>query len=134
PVEQLGQPVPAPPRVLGLGRDLLVFDLDAEALRERFDRADEVDLLHLRDEGDRIAAFAAAEALEGATCRCDREAGRALLMEPAEALVRTAPLAPPDVVLGARQDLGGILDRFDRGVLDTRQQYPSANRSVIPAR
>src|SRR5579864_2331178 len=92
-VHQLREPFLAPARTVGLRRDLLVLDLDVEALRELLDRADEVHLLDLLDERDRIAALAAAEALEGASRRRDGEAWRPLLMERAEAPVRPAGLA-----------------------------------------
>ena len=69
PLEQRPQPVLALSLLLLLGRRLLVLELDAEAAREQLDRADEVDVLGLLDEGDRVAALAAAEALERAARR-----------------------------------------------------------------
>ena len=44
-------------------RRLLVLERDAEALGEPLDRADEVEVLGLPDEADRVAALAAAEAV-----------------------------------------------------------------------
>ena len=48
-------------------------------------------------------------------------------------------LPQANVVLDERQNLGGCLDRVDRGVLDAGHQsisaaYASAKRSVMPAR
>src|SRR5439155_4962165 len=59
-LHQLRQLLLALARAIGLGRDLLVLDLDTEALCERLDRADEVDLLELLDERERVATLAAA--------------------------------------------------------------------------
>ena len=106
PLEQLLEPLAALALPGGLGRDLLVLDLDVEPLREELDRADEVDLLELLDERDRIAALAAAEALERPARRRDDEARRPLLVERAQPLVRAARLPQADVVLDERQDLG----------------------------
>src|SRR5581483_2606189 len=119
-LEQLLEPVSAPPRPLDLGRELLVLERDTEAAREELDRADEVDLLDLPDERDRIPALAAAEALERAARRRDDEARRLLRMERAQALVRPALLAQSNVVLDEGQDLGRVLDCVDRAVLDPR--------------
>src|SRR5262249_28596838 len=113
---------------------LLVLDLDAEDSCEVLDRADEVRVLDLLHEADRVAAHAATEALERPASRCHGEARRALLVERAEALVRAPRLARPDVALDERHDRGGRLDRLDRAVLDPRHQYARAKRSVMPAR
>src|SRR5690242_13291014 len=154
PFEQLLEPLAPFPFLGGLGRDLLVLDLDAEAAGEELDRTDEVDLLELLDERDRVAALAAAEALERAARGSDDEARRALLMERAQALVDAAGLAQPDVVLDEREDLRRGLHLLDRGVLDARHSdgarlrrrpkeaathsppppaAASAKRSVMPA-
>ncbi len=138
-LEQPGEPVLALPLALRLGRDLLVFDRDAEALGERLDRTDEVDLLELLHERDRVTPLAAAEALVRAARRRDGEARRALLVERAEPLVRAACLAQPDIVLDDREDLHRVLHRVDGRILDARHYasssaYESAKRSVIPAR
>src|SRR5438874_2565890 len=79
--EHLAETLFAPALAVRLGRALLVFELDAEALAETLDRADEVDLLHLLDEGDRIAPLAAPEALERPARRRHGEARSLLLME-----------------------------------------------------
>ncbi len=138
-LEQGSELVVAPPLLLLLGRRLLVLQLDTEALREQLDRADEVDVLGLLDECDRVAALAAAEALERAAARRDGEARRPLLVERAETLVRAPRLAETDDVLDEREDLHRRLDALDRFVLDAGHQsssaaYESAKRSVMPAR
>ena len=112
--------------MLGLGRDLLVLELHTEPLRQHLDGTDEVHALELLDEADRVAALAAAEALERSARGRDRKAGRALLVERAETPVDAAGLAQPDVVLDERQDLGGRLDGLDGAVLDPRHQAWSA--------
>src|SRR6266851_5263277 len=91
-LQQVPEPVLAAALALGLGGDLLIFDRHAEALRERLDRTDEVDLLQLLDERDRIAALAAAEAFVRAARRRDGEARRALLVEGTQPLVRPTRL------------------------------------------
>src|SRR4029077_18581422 len=106
------------PLLLLLGRRLLVLEVDAETPCEQLDRADEVDVLRVLDKRDRVAALAAPEALEGAASRRDGEAGRALLVERTEALVRAAGLAQTDDVLDDREDLHRRLDALDRLVLD----------------
>ncbi len=138
-LEELAEPLLLAPGAIRLRGDLLVLDLDAEALGEMLDRADEVDVLELLDEADRVAALAASEALEGAASRRDREARSSLLVKGAEALVRPAGLAEADVVLDEREDLRRRLHRIDRAVLDAGHQAScsakeSAKRSVMPAR
>ena len=114
-------PVPEDTRLGGDGqRRSRPAELSAELSRRSADDLDEVDLLHLLDERDRIAAFAAAEALVGATRRRHREARRLLLMERAKALVRAARLSQPDVVLDERENLRCRLHGLDRRVLDPR--------------
>src|SRR6185437_12167818 len=71
PLEQRPQLILAPTPLLLLRRGLLVLELDPEAPREQLDRADEVDVLRLLDERDRVAALAAAEALVRAASRRD---------------------------------------------------------------
>src|SRR5207253_10427519 len=119
-LEQGTEPLVAPPLLLLLRRRLLVLELDAEAPGQQLDRADEVDVLGLLDEGDRVAALAAAEALEGAASLRDGEARRALLVEWAQPLVRAARLAELDDLLDEGQDLHRRLDALDRLVLDPR--------------
>ena len=84
-VEQLEEPLLALARTILLRRGFLVLELDAEAVGKPFDRADEVEVLLLLDEGDRVATFAAAEAFERAPVGGDVEARRLLLVEGAEA-------------------------------------------------
>ena len=137
PVEQLEEPLAPLPRSVLLGRGLLVLELHAEPVAEPLDRADEVEVLFLLDERDRVAALAAAEALEGAAVGRDAEARRPLLVKRAEADVTAPRLAQARVPLDERDDVGRCLDGLDRGVLDPRHQrfsaYASAKRSVIPA-
>src|SRR5262249_46751569 len=84
--EQRPPPLVPLPLALLLGRCLLVLELDAEAPGEQLDRPHEVDVLDLLDERDRVAALAAAEALERAPRRRDGEARRSLLVEGTEPL------------------------------------------------
>ena len=118
PLEQRAQPLVAAALLLLLGRRLLVFELDPEPSREQLDRADEVEVLGLLDEGDRVAALATAEALERAAGGRDGEARRPLGVEGTEALVRAPRLAETDDVLDDREDLHRRLDALDRLVLD----------------
>src|SRR4029079_3133441 len=137
PVEQLEQPLAPLSQPVLLRRRLLVLELDAEAVGQPLDRADEVDVLQLLDECDRVAALAAAEALEGAAVGRDAEARRLLLVERTQPRVAAAGLPEPRVALDQRDEIGRALDGLDRGVLDPRHQrlaaYASAKRSVIPA-
>jgi hypothetical protein len=125
-LEQCPEPVVAPPLLLLLGRCFLVLELDAEAAGQRLDRADEVEVLRLLDERDRVAALAAAEALERPTPGRHGEARRPLLVEGAQALVRASCLAEAHDLLDEREDLHRRLDALDRFVLDARHQSSSA--------
>ena len=98
-LEQRAQPLVARALTLVLGRALLVLELDVEPPREHFDRVDEVDAVPLHEERDRVAALAAAEALERAARGRDREARRALLVEGTQPLVRAARLSQPHRLL-----------------------------------
>src|SRR5262249_59588959 len=59
PVQQLEQPLSPLARAILLWRGLLVLELHAEPVGEPLDRADEVGVLLLLDEGDRVARLAA---------------------------------------------------------------------------
>ena len=124
--EQLEQALS--PTALGVlaGRRLLVLEHDVEAVGERLDRPDEVQLLRLLDEADRVAARAAAEAVVGPLRGTDREARRPLLVK------RAAPHVP-----GARfselrtgrhhfDDAGRRLHGVDGRLLDSRHYGSSA--------
>src|SRR5262249_177638 len=119
-------------------RRLLVFERHPKALREPLDRLHEVEPLCLPDEGDRIAADAAAETVVRAPVRRDRERRRPLVVERAKAGVASADLAQPRARLDEGDEIRRLLDCLDGSVLDPRHQSrPSqneiANRSVIPA-
>src|SRR5215475_12311148 len=62
-VEQRVQAVAPVPCRLRLRRGLLVRELDAEALGEELDRADEVEVLDITHEADRVPAAVAAVAV-----------------------------------------------------------------------
>src|SRR6185503_4997608 len=78
-LEQLEQPLAPAALAIGLRIAVLVLELDAEPAREHLDRADEVEVVQPLHERDRIAALAAAEALERAARGRDGEARRPLL-------------------------------------------------------
>ena len=80
-LEQREHPLATPARLVRLRRDLLVLERDAEPLREPLDRADEVESLGLADEGDDVAALAAAEAVVEVEVGVDGEARGPLLVE-----------------------------------------------------
>jgi hypothetical protein len=131
------QPIAAPARLLELRRDLLVLDRHTEALREPFHCLGEVELLGLANEGDDVAALAAAEAVVELLLRVDGKARRPLFVERTPADVTRARLPQ----LRARGDdldhVGCVDDLALRGVLDAGHQiasaYASAKRSVMPA-
>ena len=136
-LEQRVQPLLPLPLAIRLRRGLLVLERHVEAVCEPLDRTDEVELLGLLDEVDRVAALAAAEAMEGSALGHHRERRRLLLVERAEPLVARAHLAQPRPALDDRDDVDRGLHRLDRRVLDPRHyrepSYESANRSVMPA-
>src|SRR5439155_24280733 len=129
--EQVAQPLLAPPPLLVLGRALLVLELDAVAIGQRLDGLGKVESFRLADEGDEVAALAAAEAVEELVGGVHGEARRPLLVERA-----AAGPARPDAAerRSCRDDLdhvGGRDHLLDRGLLD--QCHARAKRSVIPA-
>src|SRR5207245_16541 len=119
-LEHRVQPFLPLPLAIRLRRRLLVLERDVEAVRQPLDRPDEVELLGLLDEIDRVAALAAAEAVKGSTLRHHRERRRLLLVERAETLVARAHLAQPRPPLDDRDDVDRGLHRLDRRVLDPR--------------
>ena len=68
------------------GAAVVVAQLDAGAVGELLDRLGEGQVVDLLQEGDDVAALAAAEAVVHAPAGGDVEAGRALVVEGAQAL------------------------------------------------
>ena len=126
-LEQRVEPVAPLPVGVGLRRGLVVLERDVEALGEELDGADEVELLGLAHERDRVAARAAAEAVVDALLGVDREARRPLLVERAAPRVAAADLAQRRAQRDDVDDARGLLDRLDGRVLDPRHYAsPSA--------
>ena len=141
-VEEPRQALAAASRLVLQRRRLLVFECDAESVREPFDRLGEIEVLRLLDEPDDVAALPAAEAVVELVDGVDGEARRSLFVE------RAAPRVAVALQRGARagddvDDVGGRLHLGDARVLDPRHgpsllarrpsAYARANRSVIPA-
>ena len=119
-VEHGVEPVAALARLLLLRRGLLVLERDAEPLRQPLDGAGEVEVLRLADEGDHVAALAAAEAVVELVGRVDREARRPLLVERAAAGVARAGLAQRRPAGDDLDHVGCRDDLSDRRLLDPR--------------
>jgi hypothetical protein len=129
------------PRILGLG-----LELDPESLRERLERAGEVDPLGLHHELERVAGGLAAEAVIQALVGADVERPRPFIVERTDAEVAVDPGAAQ---LGARRHqrdhVNGVADPF-AGLVGVSRHGANAtgmlrvsnarmqNRSVIPAR
>ncbi len=108
-------------RLVGLRRGLLVLERDPEPLRQPLDRSDEVESLGLADEGDDVAALAAAEAVIQVEVGVDREARRALFVKRAPAHVpRARALAQRRAQPHDLDDVGGVDDVANALVLDPR--------------
>src|SRR5262249_18408634 len=103
---------------LRLRRGLLVRERDAEALGEELDRADEVEVLDITHEADRVPAAVAAVAVVELVDRVHGEAGCALLVKRAAAHVARALLAKSGVARDQLDDVDGLLDLLDGAVLD----------------
>ena len=108
-LEQREQPLALPALAILLRRALLVLQRHVEAVGQELDRTDEVEVLELLDEGDRVAALAAAEALEGASIGRDTETRRLLLVKGAEPDEARTGLPQPRVALDERDDVGAAL-------------------------
>ena len=120
-LEQREEPLASPARLVRLRRDLLVLERDAEPLREPLDRADEVEPFGLADEGDDVAALAAAEAVVEVEIGVDGEARGALLVE--RAATRVARSRSPSGATSAAHDLDDVRggdDFADALILDPR--------------
>ena len=105
-------------RLLLLRRGLLVLERDAEPLRQPLDRSGEVEILGLADEGDHVAALAAAEAVVELVGRVHREARRSLLVEGTAARVAGAGLPQRRAAGDDLHHVGGRDDLPDRRLLD----------------
>ena len=125
-LEQREQPLALPALAILLRRALLVLQRHVEPVGQELDRTDEVQVLLLLDERDRVAALAAAEALERASVGRHAEARRLLVVERAQPDEARAGLPQSRVALDERDDVGGRLDGFDGLVLDPRHQRLSA--------
>ncbi len=144
PLQQLPEPSPSPPRLLGPRVLALALDLHAVALAERLDRLRKAQPLLLLHEAEHVPPGLAPEAVIELLPRIHRERRRALLVERAQ---------PREPVTGAAQvrirrddldDVRGILHALDRLVRELAQRRLSSgsairlkaamqNRSVIPA-
>ena len=110
----LDQLLPLPLLSCRPGAALLVAELHAEPVGEALDRLGEGQVVDLHDEGDDVAADLAAEAVEGAHARADREGRRLLVVEGAEALEVAAAGRPErDHLADHVGDVGPLLDEHD---------------------
>ncbi len=91
---------------------LLTLELDPVAVGEHLDRIGEAETLFLLDELDHVAADTTAEAVVELFLRVDRERGRALVVEGAEADHPGARAAQVGVGRDHLDDVGGLLDPF----------------------
>ena len=113
-------------------RRLLDLDRDAEPVREPLDRADEVEVLRLADEGDDVSALPAAEAVVELVDGVDRERRRLLLVERTATRVSRARRAPELRSSGDHVDhVCGGDDVPNRGVLDARHRVSLLAASVV---
>jgi len=87
-------------------RCVVVPQRDVGAPRESFDRFDEVEVLDLTDERDRVAALLATEAEIGAEFLVDGERRRLLRVEGAEALPPAPDALECDVLARERDEVG----------------------------
>ena len=121
------------PRTAGLA--LLVAQLDAVLAGEPLHGLDEAEPLDLLHERDRVAALAAAEAVEGAARRVGVERRRLLVVEGAETLHGAPGPTQRDVLLDDLVDVVGGTQPGDEG---HARQFPSSPRSertrLAPAR
>jgi hypothetical protein len=113
-LERVAQPAAPAARLLGLRILGVALDLDAVALGERLDRIGERESLLLLDEADRVAPRLAAEAVVEALRRLDRERGRALVVEGAEADEALTLAAQVGVGGNDLDDVGGLTNALER--------------------
>lgn len=103
----------------GVVATLLVPQGDACLTGEAFDRLREGEVIDLHHEGDRVAAFLAAEAVEQALGRAHLEGGGLLVVEGAEALeVSAARVAELKVLGHDGVDRDRVPDRLHVVVID----------------
>src|SRR5712692_4687483 len=117
-LEQRVQPLGAAAACVRLRRGRLVLERDPVAVGEPLDRAREVEVLRLADEGDDVAGGRAAEAVVQALLRADREARRPFLVERAAAGEPRARLAQLRPRRNDVDEIGRGLDRLDGRILD----------------
>src|SRR5439155_4921583 len=91
-------------------RRVVVAQRDAGTAGQSFDRFDEVEVLELADERDRVTAALAAEAKIDLLVWADRERRRLLGVERAEAGDAAADALQRDVLTGQRDDVGCLAD------------------------
>ena len=95
------------------GAELALGQRDAALGGDDADGFGEADVLHLHDEGEDVALFVAAEAVEVAVGGVDGEAAGLFFVEGAEAgVVLRAGLAELDVVADDADDVGLLLDEL----------------------
>ena len=99
-----------------------VAQRDARTCGEHLDRADEVELLLLTQEGDRIARGLAAEAVVQPLGGVDREARRLLRMERAQARPPLTDALQLGVLRDDRDDVGGLSNPSDVLVDDAHSE------------
>ena len=102
-------------------RDVVVPKRDAGARREPFDGFDEVEMLDLSDERDRVAALLATEAVIDRKFGIDRERRGLLGMEGAQAHEPAADALEADVLPGQRHQVGRLPDPGDVVVEDAHR-------------
>src|SRR5262249_41942675 len=92
---------------------VVVAERDAGARRQTLDGFDEVQLLGLANERDRVAALLAAEAVPDQQLGIDRERRGLLGVERAQAHEAAADALEGDVLPGERHELGPLADPGD---------------------
>ncbi len=101
--------------------DVVVAERDADARCEPFDSLDEVEVLDLPDERDRVAALLTTEAVIDAELGIDRERGSLLGVERAQAHEPTPDALERDVLPGQRHQVGRLADTGDVVVEDAHR-------------
>ena len=101
--------------------DVVVTERDAGAARQPFDGLDEVEVLDLPDERDRVAALLTTEAVINRKFGIDRERGSLLGVERTQAHEPAADALEGDVLPGQRHQVGRLADPGDVVVEDAHR-------------